>query len=44
MKSEVEAGISYLLKQREHDPYKDFAPRALYEASWGGKVAPTFKP
>jgi hypothetical protein len=42
VKGEVEAGIQYLLRQRESDPYREFLPRLLYEASWGGKTAPTF--
>jgi hypothetical protein len=42
VKAEVEAGIQYLLKKREQDPYKEFVPRLVYEASWGGKPAPTF--
>jgi hypothetical protein len=45
LKAGVTDGITYLLKKREGDPYKDFLPRVLYEASWGGKSqAPTFKP
>lgn len=43
VKSEIEAGISYLLKKREEDPYQGFVPRMLYEKAWG-KQAPTFKP
>ena len=43
VKSEIEAGMSYLLKKREEDPYQDFVPRMLYEKTWG-KQAPTFKP
>jgi hypothetical protein len=43
VKSEIEAGISYLLKKREEDPYHGFVPRMLYEKAWG-KQAPTFKP
>lgn len=43
VKGEVEDGISWLLRNRERDPYKDALPRLLYEASWGGKQAPTFK-
>lgn len=43
VKSEIEAGMSYLLKKRNEDPYQDFVPRILYEKTWG-KQAPTFKP
>ncbi|KAK9809406.1 hypothetical protein WJX73_003127 [Symbiochloris irregularis] len=43
-KQDVEGCISYLLNNRERDPYKDFFSRVAYEASWGGKAAPTFKP
>ena len=45
VKSEVEAGLDYLLKKREEDPYKDLVPRLIYEASWGdSRQAPTFEP
>ncbi len=44
VKGEVEGGIAYLLQQRERDPYRNFLPRAVYEASWGGRQAPTFDP
>jgi hypothetical protein len=45
VKSEVEAGLEYLLKRRLSDPYAELGPRLLYEAATGGKVqAPTFKP
>ncbi|KXZ52840.1 hypothetical protein GPECTOR_8g223 [Gonium pectorale] len=41
----VEGCLSYLLRKRDSDPYKDLLPRLAYEASWGGKrQAPTFKP
>ena len=43
VRREVEAGIQFLKAGRERDPYKDALPRLLYEASWGGKQAPTFK-
>lgn len=43
VKSEIEAGIAYLLRKREEDPYQGFVPRMLYEKTWG-KQAPTFKP
>ena len=42
-KQEVESHISWLQHKREYDPYADFLPRVAYEASWGGKQAPTFK-
>ncbi|KAK9819759.1 hypothetical protein WJX72_002051 [[Myrmecia] bisecta] len=43
IRSEVEGGISWLLRERERDPYKDLLPRLLYEASWGNaRQAPTF--
>ena len=42
-KQEVEGHIDWLLQKREYDPYADFFPRIAYEASWGGKQAPTFK-
>lgn len=45
IKGEVEGGISYLLRKREQDPYRDFLWRTFYEASYGGKrQAPTFVP
>jgi len=44
VKGEVEGGIAYLLQQRERDPYRDFLPRTVYEASWGGRQAPSFEP
>ncbi|CAD7704397.1 unnamed protein product [Ostreobium quekettii] len=43
VKSEVECGINYLLHKREEDPYKELLPRLLYEATWSGQRAPTFK-
>ncbi|KXZ50215.1 hypothetical protein GPECTOR_17g852 [Gonium pectorale] len=46
VKSEVEAGISYLLRKREQDPYADFLRRYLYEQNppFGPRrKAPTFK-
>lgn len=43
VKSQVEAGISYLAEKREEDPYKDILSRTVYERSLGGKQAPTFK-
>ena len=44
VKGEVEEGLRYLVEKREEDPYKDLGTRLLYEASWGGKQAPTFSP
>eukprot|EP00271_Cylindrocystis_brebissonii_P022170 TRINITY_DN8376_c0_g2_i1.p1 TRINITY_DN8376_c0_g2~~TRINITY_DN8376_c0_g2_i1.p1 ORF type:complete len:996 (+),score=154.04 TRINITY_DN8376_c0_g2_i1:156-3143(+) len=45
VKKEVEAGLAYLLKKREEDPYGDLGARLLYEASWNGdRKAPTFIP
>lgn len=44
VRDDVEAGIEYLLRKREEDPYKDLAMRLLYEATWGGRRAPTFVP
>jgi hypothetical protein len=44
VKREVEDCMDYLLKKREEDPYRAFAPRILYESLTGGKSqAPTFK-
>lgn len=43
VKSEIEAAIEFLKEGRERDPYKDAVPRLLYEASWSGRQAPTFK-
>lgn len=43
VKSDVEAGLSYLLKKREEDPYQHFVPRIIYEKT-SGKQAPTFDP
>ena len=44
VRSQVEEGIQWLKVGREGDAYKDPLPRFVYEASWGGKQAPTFKP
>ncbi|EFJ50068.1 hypothetical protein VOLCADRAFT_104015 [Volvox carteri f. nagariensis] len=47
VRSEVESGISYLLRKREQDPYRDFLRRYVYEQNlpFGPRrVAPTFKP
>jgi pimeloyl-ACP methyl ester carboxylesterase/1-acyl-sn-glycerol-3-phosphate acyltransferase len=44
VQGEVERGIEYLLWKREEDPYREFAPRILYEQTGGGdRQAPTFK-
>ena len=42
VQSEVEAGISYLMRKRETDRYRHFLPRILYETASGGRQAPTF--
>jgi hypothetical protein len=39
----VEDGIEYLKERRESDPFKDVAPRVLYESATK-KQAPTFVP
>lgn len=44
VKTELQGCIAYLLNKRSQDPYRDFIPRALYELTWGGKQAPTFRP
>ncbi len=44
VRGEVEGGLSYLLERRRDDPYRELLPRLLYEATWGGKQAPSFKP
>ena len=43
VKREVESSISYLVKMREVDPYKDLVPRMIYECL-SKEQAPTFKP
>merc|ERR1719163_620921 len=43
VKAEVESCISYLLRKRSSDPYKDLIPRAAYERL-NGKQAPSFEP
>ncbi|GLC75720.1 hypothetical protein PLESTF_001677300 [Pleodorina starrii] len=46
VRSDVESGISYLLRKREQDPYRDFLRRVVYEQNppFGPRrVAPTFK-
>lgn len=40
---ELESGISYLIENRERDPYKEFEARLLYERL-NQKKAPTFIP
>ena len=42
VKASVQGGLAYLLEKREADPFRSFAPRALYEAASGGRPAPTF--
>lgn len=42
VKSEVEAGIAWLMDARTRDPYRKGAPRLAYEAVAGG-AAPTFE-
>ncbi len=44
VKSEVEAGIEYLLDKRQQDPYGDLLPRVLYERGLGAapRRAPFF--
>eukprot|EP00232_Nephroselmis_pyriformis_P021879 CAMPEP_0182856028 /NCGR_PEP_ID=MMETSP0034_2-20130328/2193_1 /TAXON_ID=156128 /ORGANISM="Nephroselmis pyriformis, Strain CCMP717" /LENGTH=728 /DNA_ID=CAMNT_0024987063 /DNA_START=30 /DNA_END=2216 /DNA_ORIENTATION=- len=44
VKGSLEGGIDYLLRKRKDDPYGDFLMRMLYESTWGGEQAPTFKP
>ncbi|KAG6544924.1 hypothetical protein Mapa_013616 [Marchantia paleacea] len=41
VKGEVESGLDYLQQKRNGDPYKEFAPRVLYEAT-NDSQAPTF--
>jgi pimeloyl-ACP methyl ester carboxylesterase len=41
IKESVEDGLATLIKFRESDPYKEFVPRIVYEASSGGIQAPT---
>jgi hypothetical protein len=41
-KRSVEGGLAYLLEQRKRDPYGEFLPRSLYEATYRGRQAPTF--
>jgi hypothetical protein len=41
---QVESSLSMLQRRRKDDPYKDFIPRMVFEASWGGRQAPTFTP
>lgn len=43
VRREVEWGIKYLREEREHDPFKELAPRLLYEAATSSQ-APTFTP
>ncbi|BBN03207.1 hypothetical protein MPTK1_2g21620 [Marchantia polymorpha subsp. ruderalis] len=41
VKDEVESGLDYLQQKRNADPYKEFGPRVLYEAT-NDSQAPTF--
>ena len=41
-RDDLQGGIDWLLEQRQNDPYKNLGPRLFYEATWGGKQAPTF--
>ena len=43
VKSEVEDSLSYLIKNREVDPYRDFGKRVVYEGL-SKEQAPTFTP
>ena len=43
VKREVESSLSYLVKMREVDPYKDLVPRMIYE-NLSKEQAPTFRP
>jgi hypothetical protein len=43
VRADVEDGISYLLRKREADPFRDLAPRMLFEAA-AGRPAPSFRP
>eukprot|EP00983_Pelagomonas_calceolata_P116343 1160292-Pelagomonas_calceolata.AAC.2 len=39
----VDDCLSWLLRNRERDPYKDVLKRVAYEYAWGGsRKAPTF--
>lgn len=45
IKSEVEANMSYLLKKREQDPYRNIFDRAMYRAFHAPMdQVPTFEP
>ncbi len=43
VRSDVEDGIAYLLRKRQEDPFRDLAPRLLFEAA-AGRPAPSFRP
>lgn len=43
LKIDLETNISYLLEQRQNDPYKEFEKRIVYE-TLNRKRAPTFNP
>ena len=43
MKGGCDWGLSWLLRNRERDPYRDLLRRVAYEFAWGGtRKAPTF--
>ncbi|KAJ6848644.1 acyltransferase-like protein, chloroplastic isoform X2 [Iris pallida] len=45
IKSETESLMSYLLKKREEDPYRNVVQRTIYQNSWGPSAkVPTFDP
>jgi hypothetical protein len=43
VRADVQDGISYLLRKRDSDPFRDLAPRLLFEAA-AGRPAPSFRP
>ncbi|KAG8466098.1 hypothetical protein KFE25_005668 [Diacronema lutheri] len=44
VRAELERALQWLLQRREDDPYKEFAPRVMYEAAAEWKrQAPTFR-
>jgi hypothetical protein len=43
VKGGVDGGLSWLIRNRERDPYKDLVKRLAYEFAWGNtRTAPTF--
>ncbi|KAJ6848674.1 acyltransferase-like protein, chloroplastic [Iris pallida] len=45
IKSETESLMSYLLKKRKEDPYRNVIQRTIYQNSWGSSAkVPTFDP